>query len=103
MSNVDPARMFIVGETVDIEVRVSLPGTKTPTDPALVELAELKLGTTDVTPSPATFTRLAEGDYLYVIHTTSLDPGTYSVLTRVSDGADKIVLVPDSFVLQSVP
>jgi hypothetical protein len=101
--NVDLARSFIVGETVHLEVRVSKPGTKTPTDPTTVQLASLKKGSQAITVSSPDFTRVAEGDFTYTIHTATLQPGTYNLVVRVASGTDEVVLVPDAFVLNPAP
>lgn len=103
MSSVDPSRQFVVGETVHIGIRVSKPGTKTPVDPASVELHTLKRDGGAQTFGNSSFTKVAEGDYTYVIHTTDLQPGAYTLSVMVADGADAVVLVADQFVLNPAP
>lgn len=93
-------RSFYVGETIDIRVRISKAGTKTPTDPDTVVLSSLLAGTTPVTPTVTDFTRQAEGDFLLTLDTVALDPATYRLVVRIT-GGDKVAIVADRFVLQT--
>lgn len=95
-------RSFLLGETVHLTTRVSLPGTKTPTDPATVELASLTLDGVETLDAPISFTRLGEGDYALDLQTDSLTPGTYGIVIRHADGVEKVALTSDQFVLTVV-
>lgn len=95
-------RAFLVGETVHLTTRVSLPGTKTPTDPATVELASLALNGIETLDAPVPFVRLGEGDYALDLQTTLLAPGTYAIVIRHADGVDKVALTTDQFVLTAI-
>lgn len=98
MKTSSAARNFKVGETVHLIVRVSEPGTKTPTD-ATVTVASLRRGDTVIPLDDPTFARVREGDYLKVLQTVGFDAGTYKVRVRVEDGPQAVVLADDQFVL----
>lgn len=92
-------RLFKVGETVHLSARVNKPGTKTPVDPAAVTLTTLRRNGVPVHVATTAFTREAEGQYSLVIPTVALEAGTYDLVVTLSDGAEKVVLLTDSFVL----
>lgn len=99
-------RFFVVGETVYVRAKVSLPGTKTPVDPDSIVLATLqRVGDDDPLVVPSTFGRLAEGDYSIGIATDDFEPGTYNLTVRVqgpdSDTPVRVVLPQDRFILKS--
>ena len=95
-------RTFLVGETVHLRSRVSLPGTRTPTDPALVELASLTLDGVETLVAPTPFVREKEGEYVLTLLTDTLAPGTYGLVVRHSDGPEKVTLTSDEFVLRTI-
>lgn len=95
-------RYFLIGETVHLRARVSLPGTRTPTT-ATVTLASLKRDGTVITPATTAFTEVHEGDYTYVLATVGFTAGTYDVLVRVASGTSKVMLLSDKFVLRAAP
>lgn len=94
-------RTFKVGETIHLRTRISVAGTRTPTD-ATVTLTRLMLGAVPVTVTPTAFTRINEGDYQLVLHTDSLVPGAYDVVITISGGPDLVAIVTDRFALRSV-
>lgn len=96
-------RYFTVGETVHLRSRVSLPGTRTPTDPASVALTTLRREGVDVLTGPMAFIRNAEGDFSLSLPTLDLTPGTYDLVVTHSDGPEKVTLVTDRFVLAPAP
>lgn len=96
-------RYFLVGSTIHLRCRVSLPGTRTPTDPATVAVVKLKVGAVEITLSNPVFTRIEEGEYRLSIPTTTLAAGTYQVTVRLEDGPSKVLLLTDQFVLRAVP
>jgi hypothetical protein len=91
-------RSFRVGETVHLLARVSKPGTRTPTD-AQVVVVRVARNDVPVAISDPDFLRVAEGDYVKVLPTVGLEPGTYHVRVRISDGEQAVVLAEDTFVL----
>lgn len=94
-------RSFTVGETIHFRSRISIAGTKTPTDPALVRLTSLKHDGTEVLVSALDFSREAQGEYVLTLQTDALSPGTYEVVVVHSDGPEKVTLATDRFVLYS--
>lgn len=96
-------RFYLVGETIHLHVKASLPGTKTPADPATVALSSLKLGADSVLEALATttFTRLAQGDYTLTIPTAGFAPGTYTMAVTLANGIDAVVILTDTFVVKS--
>lgn len=93
-------RAFLIGETVHLRSRVSLPGTRTPTDPAVVELASLRLAGAETLSAPVPFVRQNQGEYTLDLQTHLLVAGPYDLTVRHSNGPDQVTLADDSFVLQ---
>jgi hypothetical protein len=97
-----PDRSFLVGETVHLRSRVSLPGTRTPTDPASVTLTSLRRDGVETLVEPTPFTRVREGEYVLTLTTGLLPSGTYDVVVTHADGPAKVSLATDRFVLRSL-
>ena len=95
-------RTFLVGETVHLHSRVSLPGTRTPTDPTEVALVSLTLGGVETLTGPVPFTREREGEYALTLLTEGRAPGTYHLVVRHADGPERVTLVEDEFVLRAI-
>lgn len=101
MVRVSAPRAFVIGDTVHFRSRVSLPGTSTPTDPALVVLSTLSLAGTSVLVAPLPFTRELEGEYVLSLPTDNLVVGVYDVSVTHSSGPSMVTVVTDQFVLQT--
>ena len=94
-------RIFTVGETVHLRVKVSRAGTKTPTTPTdgVVLRRWSHDGVALTLPDPATFTPITEGLYELVLQSDALAPGTYSWLAAASSGPTAVSQAEDTFVL----
>ena len=95
-------RTFLVGETVHLRSRVSLPGTRTPTDPAEVALSSLTLDGVETLADPLPFTREREGEYALTLPTLGMAGGTYRLVVRHTDGPQRVALATDEFVLRTI-
>lgn len=98
-----PERSYLVGETVHLHVKVSKPGTKTPTDPNSVRLSSLNLaGESMMEGVPTlTFTRINLGDYTLVIPTVGFPLGTYDLTVTIESGPSAVVILGDRYVVQA--
>ena len=94
-------RIFTVGETVHLRVRVSRAGTKTPATPTQgVTLRRFSRdGVAVPLPDEPDFAAVVEGLYELVIQTEDMEPGTYSWLAAASNGPTAVSQAEDTFVL----
>lgn len=93
---------YLVGETVRLRMRVSVPGTRDPADPVLgCRLAGLARAGAPVVSAVTAFTKVGDGDYVLDLDTSALPAGTYSWLGEARDSATLVALVEDSFVLRA--
>lgn len=92
-------RSFFVGETVVLHSRVSVAGTRTPTDPTDVSLTSLKADGDETLVSSVPFVRDREGEFSLVLETVDLDPGDYEVVVTHTSGPTKVALANDRFIL----
>jgi hypothetical protein len=97
-------RNFMVGDTVELVVRVNAPGTRNPADPAQgVTLLSLVTGATQVLDEQALFDRVEAGSYLHTVQTEGFEPGVYTWLAAAKDSPERVAQVTDTFVLQARP
>jgi hypothetical protein len=97
---VGTGRRFKVGDTVNLNMRVSQPGTHKPMDAGQVSLISLKLAGVQQLVAPEIFTRLEEGEYQLALITDTFDPGTYDLTVKVEDGPTKVAHATDQIVLE---
>lgn len=97
----DTSRLFKVGETVRLRVRVAVAGTRQaldPVDPVVLTRLDLD-GIAVALPTTATFDRMDLGLYELALDSTTYAPGTYHWMARVSSGSQAVSLPEDAFVL----
>lgn len=97
-------RDWLVGATVDLTVKVSVPRTNTPTTPSGgVVLDALYVGKEPVAlPAVTAFTALSVGEYVLKLDTTGFVPGVYTWRVRAIDEVVGVGVREDLFVLRSL-
>jgi hypothetical protein len=90
---------YLVGETVYLRIRVSVPGTNQAADPTSATLRGIVPdGEDPIVPGDTSFTRAQAGSYYLAVDTADLDAGAYGwVAELVSDAGT--TLAEGSFVL----
>lgn len=96
-------RDWLVGSTVDLVVKASVPRTNTPATPSGgVVLDALFVGTTPVAlPTERAFKRVTEGEYLFKLDTTGFGAGVYTWRVRAIDTTYGTGVREDTFVLRA--
>ena len=92
---------FLVGETVEVGLRVRRPGSQAAVDPDVVRVSTLVHEGEPVELSPVDFTRLGAGDYQLDIDTSDLEVGVYTGLVTVSSAPAKVTYQQFQFVLEA--
>jgi hypothetical protein len=98
-----PPKFFVIPTTVLVSIKVTNTATGAPIDPTSVTLTSITLNGLPVTVAHTAFTRVITGDYLLPIATSTLQPGSYTMLITVV-GVDPLdnpasTVVTDAFVL----
>jgi len=93
-------RIFVVGQTVHLRMKVSVPGTRNPADPDQVTLVAFFRDNVSVAlPTNVTFTKVTDGLYELVIPTVGFQPGVFKWRGRAYSGPLAVALKDDTFVL----
>lgn len=90
---------YLIGSTVRLRAKVTRTDTRAPAD-GTVELVRLSLNGEPVALDTTIFTQVTDGEFLLVIPTATLSPGSYKYLVRVSNGPDEVTLAEGTFVLR---
>lgn len=96
-------RDWLVGSTVDLIVKTSVPRTNVPATPSQgVVLDALFVGNAVVPlPTAVTFAAITEGEYLLKLDTTGFAPGVYTWRAKAIDAAYGTGVREDTFVLRA--
>jgi hypothetical protein len=95
-----PDGYYLIPSTIRIRARVTKAGTRDPED-ASVTLAALNVGGQSVAVTDRNFTKISDGEYVFLLATAALAPGTYKYVVRASNGTDAVTVVEDAFVLKA--
>lgn len=92
---------FYPGESIELEVMVSAPRTKSPVDPVTVTLEDLVVEDTMLTVAgftPIPFDKIKVGQYALTLETDTLAEGEYRMFVHLVDG-DHVTIARDRFIL----